>query len=281
MALAAAVVLLLALLSVALCGDAGGGQAGGPVDCDDYMSGDIDGDVRVTGGTCTLHNANITGSVFISEGGNLAMSGKSSVKGGAGIVGASPGWVSIKGRAKLTKIDIFNSSWIVVSGASFSGEFKVEKTLGGVTICGSNVADVAEFSRVRGDVRVARDWWAVKKWFGCSRSKFGRDIKMNDGVGNVLFAGARMFDSEFSVKKQAGSVTLKNVDVHKIKLEAVEGRVLVQDITADEAELKENGGGVGLWSNEWGKVNCMGNWPGVEGEGNNAESAEGQCEGLK
>lgn len=247
-------------------------------DCGSGISGFHKGDLRVyNGSTCYLTDgAVINGSILLKSGGNLHMRGRVTVNGRKGINGRGSGWVDSWGQVTVQQVDVFKGKWHSFYDTRVqAGELKIEASKGDITLCGTYVSDVVENKENTGNFYAAPSLIAVKGWFGCTKSVFKRDVKVEFLKGSVDFRGQRVSPGELYVKGVTGRTTLEDVATRKLKVERNRGYLSMTRVSAHEAEIKQNGQ-VGVSECDIDKIKCNMN-ANVESADNIFDVAEGQC----
>lgn len=238
--------------------------------------------VNTTNSTCYIGDGvTITGSIFMGNGASLQTDGRVKINGEHGILGINAGFLNMFGHATVGKIDMYNGTGeahVSLYGTEVGlGGLKLERSAGDMRLCGAKVDDVLEFKECAGSFFVSEDWWAIKGYWGCSRSVFTSDVKVEAITGDVWMKSAKILRGEFGIAKVEGKVSVKDVDFGKAKFELNRGEFTMDDVTGGQTDIKENMSGIKIWNSVFSKITCFDNAPGVGGYGNEFTLAYGQC----
>lgn len=238
--------------------------------------------VNATNSTCYIGDGvTITGSIFMGNGASLQTDGRVDIQGEHGILGINAGFLNMFGNAKVEKIDMYNGTGeahVTLYGTQVGlGGLKLERSDGDMRLCGASVRDVFEFKECTGSLYVSEDWWAIKGYWGCSRTVFTSDVKVEAITGDVWMKSAKILRGEFGIAKVHGKVSIKDVDFGVAKFELNRGEFQLDDVTGGQTDIKENMNSVKIWNSVFSKITCFDNAPGVDGYGNEFTLPYGQC----
>ncbi len=237
--------------------------------------GVIESDVFVEGGFCTIRNVNITGSVFVSEGGMLLTSGKVLISGsltasmskditlrgrlqvnGGVFVSDSDATIIVGANANVGTVDIHGGATLIARGtmssvnAIRSGKVKISGgriTGGGVfreggdgdlVICGATVRGGISLKEMNGNLE------AVSR-ANCEPSILLGAVIVEKGNGNVRIIGNTLSSGDLIVVEQEGNIVVRNATLSDLNLNRVKGNIVLDQVTADsDASITETTGTV-------------------------------------
>lgn len=223
----------------------------------------ITSDVNVVGGSCTLTNTNITGTVRVTKGGSITTAGQVvingclhgfksgkmnlqgflTVQGGLSVL-ESTQQVLVGPNANVGTTSIVAVSSFVSSGTLSSlsitengnvGIFGGQVTGGGVfrrggngktEFCGANVFGGISLDGVNGNLLVAQG-------AGCGPTNVNGAISVARGTGNVFLNGGKYVGVDVLVEQQKGVLDVKNVDVSDVSVSNFDGSVKLVNVKAD------------------------------------------------
>lgn len=235
----------------------------------------VTSDVIVDGGSCTLIDVNVTGSVSVTNGGSLTTFGFVTVFGGIEAMGSGPitlyGTLMVKGEVRMegtnalltlggkatvggvsiadgVKAKIFGTTGSVSAkeagliflygGTVTGGGVLVELGNGNLLMCGANVTGGVKVIETVGNVVIApgKD---------CPPSAIVGSINVEKGNGLIQLSGGHLDAADLNVVENIGPIKVSDTTLSDVKIEKTTGNVMLKNITSDsDGTLVEINGAV-------------------------------------
>ncbi len=238
------------------------------VPCSTVMPDDVvNDDVIADSGPCVLDGVTVNGDVKVENGASLTTNGDTTIDGD--VKGDGAGAISLLQGTSVKTVDVKESGAITVKGSTITAGLKVDKSVGGLIICGSTINDDIEYKESDGAFLLVES-------SSCPTNTISKSIKIDKGTGSVQIIRNDVGE-EVSIKERDGEVTIEGAELNKLTVEKVEKKVLVDGATVEEAQIKENTGGVVIKNSVLGTLDCQDNSPLPTGSGNTVDDGIDQC----
>jgi hypothetical protein len=188
------------------------------------MSGtsQVFGDIQGNGaGVMQLNSGTVFGAVSLTNSGNLTVGAAANLK---GLNTTGSGALTLRGR--IESVLATSGGSITITGATIAAGVQVISGLAGVTVCGANIGGGIFMSTTNGGLSVGIG-------SSCALNTIAGPVSVSKGTGAVRISNADMLGSDVGVSEQNGNVILTNVALSDAIIENLTGSVTFNGIATD------------------------------------------------